>query len=234
MSTPQADEWAYSVYANTFDDLLENFLHLGMKEGFLNNEQESRIQEVFYRARLENAERFEFTDRPFDIWLDGVKKTYTEDMKRELRQLFPESNPTITFHENHAKHKVEDLPLGGKLIVDEEVQTMRNERRTVSETGGEKGVKFERFDLIPVRPLESLAQRYGYGAEKYAERNWERGYEWSKSYAACQRHLNAFWRGEDEDDEMPGGHLAAAAFHIFAMMEFMVTHPEFDDRPKEN
>lgn len=126
---------------------------------------------------------------------------------------------------------------GGLVIkgrLDDAGADFLNERRTVSETGGEKGVKVERYDLIPVRPLESLARRYGYGAEKYAERNWERGYEYSKSYAAAQRHLNAFWRGEDEDDEMPGGHLAAAAFHIFALMEFGVTHPEFDDRPKEN
>lgn len=112
-------------------------------------------------------------------------------------------------------------------LLDEE----NKERRSVSSTGGEKGVKLERFDLVPVGPLTELARRYGVGAEKYAERNWERGYEWSKSYAALQRHLNAFWNGEDEDPETPGGHLSAAAFHIFALMEFMNTHPEFDDRP---
>lgn len=111
------------------------------------------------------------------------------------------------------------------------------EKRTVSETGGEKGVKLERYDLIPVRPLEALAQRYGHGAEKYDERNWERGYEWSKSYAALQRHLAAFWRGEDQDEETPGTHLSAAAFHIFALMHFSdPRNPEykrFDDRPHE-
>lgn len=106
------------------------------------------------------------------------------------------------------------------------------EVRTVSETGGEKGVKLERFDLIPVCPLQVLARRYGVGARKYDERNWERGYEWSKSYGALQRHLNAFWSGEDDDEGEPNGHLAAAAFHIFALLEFVNTHPEFDDRPK--
>lgn len=133
-------------------------------------------------------------------------------------------------------YEFEPLPLGGRLVLDEELLAMR-EVRTVSETGGEKGVKLERYDLIPVRPLEALALRYGYGAEKYAERNWEKGYEFSKSYAALQRHLNAFWRGEDEDEEMPGGHLAAAAFHIFALMQFTdPRNPEyrkFDDRPHE-
>lgn len=106
------------------------------------------------------------------------------------------------------------------------------EIRTVSKTGGEKGVKLERFDLVPVRPLEILARRYGVGAQKYDERNWERGYEWSKSFQALQRHLWAFWRGENDDEGESNGHLAAAAFHVFALLEFVETHPEFDDRPK--
>ena len=70
------------------------------------------------------------------------------------------------------------------------------EVRTTSKTGGEKGVKLERFDLIPVGPLTELARLYGIGAKKYDDRNWEKGYEWSKSYAAMQRHANEFWAGK--------------------------------------
>lgn len=130
-----------------------------------------------------------------------------------------------------------DRPYTGYITITDLPTGDNREVRTVSETGGAKGVKLERYDLIPVRPLEALAQRYGHGAEKYDERNWERGYEWSKSYAALQRHLNAFWRGEDEDEETPGTHLSAAAFHIFALMHFSdPRNPEykrFDDRPRE-
>lgn len=104
------------------------------------------------------------------------------------------------------------------------------EVRTVSSTGGEKGTKPARFDLLPTRPLWLVAEVYGRGARKYAPRNWERGYEWSKSYAALQRHLNQFWAGEDlDEDGLP--HLAHAVFHCFAMLEWGQTHPEFDDRP---
>ena len=39
------------------------------------------------------------------------------------------------------------------------------ENRTTSSTGGEKGVKLERYDLVPVRPLEELARRDGIGAQ---------------------------------------------------------------------
>lgn len=106
------------------------------------------------------------------------------------------------------------------------------ETRTVSPTGGEKGVKPARFDLIPARPLWQVAEVYGKGADKYADRNWERGYEWSKSYGAMQRHVNLFWQGQDLDEESGLPHLAHAVFHCLAMLEWAATHTEFDDRPK--
>jgi hypothetical protein len=100
------------------------------------------------------------------------------------------------------------------------------------DTGGEKGSKLERFDLLPVYPLEVTARHYGRGALKYADRNWERGYAWSLSFAAMMRHAWAFWRGEDIDAETGSPHLAAVVFHAFALMEYGQTHPEKDDRPK--
>lgn len=104
------------------------------------------------------------------------------------------------------------------------------EVRTTSSTGGEKGTKPERYDLIPVEALRKVAQLYGKGAEKYAEHNWRKGYEWSKSYAALQRHANQFWAGEDVDEEMQLPHLASVVFHAFTLMTFMEEQPQFDDR----
>jgi hypothetical protein len=111
------------------------------------------------------------------------------------------------------------LPASGETIV------------TNDTTGGKKGAKIERYDLIPVEPLAEVARVYGLGAKKYAERNWEKGYDWSLSYAALQRHVNAFWKGEDTDPECKTCHLANVVFHCFAMMEWMKTHPELDNRP---
>lgn len=76
---------------------------------------------------------------------------------------------------------------------------MSAETRTTSSTGGQKGVKLERFDLIPVGPLTALATHFGRGAAKYDDNQWRKGYEWSKSYAAKQRHDNLFWAGFDYD-----------------------------------
>jgi Domain of unknown function (DUF5664) len=112
-------------------------------------------------------------------------------------------------------------------------KTSGSEVRVVNETtGGEKGSKLARFDLVPVGPLTRLAEHYGKGANKYADRNWERGYIWSLSYAALQRHLTAWWGGEDNDPELGSNHLDAVLFHAMALREFTDTHPELDDRPK--
>ena len=115
----------------------------------------------------------------------------------------------------------------------------RAEDRVVNETtGGQMGTKIERFALIPTYPLQWLAEMYGRGAQKYAPRNWERGYDWSLSYDALQRHATAFWSGEDlipqneaGDDPTAGvPHLTAVAWHSFAMLDWSLTHPELDDR----
>ncbi len=84
--------------------------------------------------------------------------------------------------------------------------TINGEVRTTSSTGGEKGVKLQRFDLIPVGPLTLLAEHYGRGANKYDDHQWRQGYEWSKTYAAAMRHLTAFWGGENFDTCPADGH----------------------------
>jgi hypothetical protein len=113
----------------------------------------------------------------------------------------------------------------------DEAYLIREVRTTDPDTGGQKGKKTARFDLIPVSALWQIAEHYGRGAEKYEDRNWERGYSWSLSYAALCRHLFAWWNGEDIDEETGSHHLAAVAFHALALLTFAETHPEKDDRP---
>ena len=108
------------------------------------------------------------------------------------------------------------------------------EVRTTSSTGGEKGMKPERYSLIPVPALDIMARLYGFGAEKYAAHNWRKGYEWSKSFDSLFRHATAALNGEDIDPETGLPHLAGAAFHCFTLMVFMQEHPEFDDRWKKD
>ena len=99
----------------------------------------------------------------------------------------------------------------------------------------EAGVKHdggkERFDLIPARPLFDLAQVYSYGAEKYTDRNWQKGLAWGRVFAAIMRHLWRWWLGASLDEESGLPHLAHAAWGCLALLEYTNTHLELDDRP---
>jgi Domain of unknown function (DUF5664) len=108
-----------------------------------------------------------------------------------------------------------------------------SEVRTIDpDTGGEKGMKLARHDLIPVKALHELAEHYGKGCEKYAEHNWRKGLAWSKSYAALQRHITAFWGGEDLDLETGSKHVIAAAWHCLTLSTYMDEQRAKDDRYK--
>lgn len=132
------------------------------------------------------------------------------------------------------------LPGGDEIMAAYNSDAYRNEieadwgdgevRSVDSDTGAEKGTKLARYDLIPTGPLKQLAEHYGKGAEKYAAHNWRLGYDWSKSYAALQRHANQFWDGEDLDDELRSNHMVAVAFHAFALLEYCDTMRNKDDR----
>lgn len=149
---------------------------------------------------------------------------------------WPDNFPPISAEQRLGENEVSNAELRRKLAEPEhpEVKAVRDalagEVRSVSSTGGEKGVKLERYDLIPPYPLAELARHYGRGALKYDDNQWRKGYEWGKSYAALERHIQAFWDGEDIDEETGSPHLAAVAWHAFTLIQFSRDFPEFDDR----
>ena len=101
----------------------------------------------------------------------------------------------------------------------------------VASTSGKKGVKTARFDLVPWDALWAVANVFGFGATKYAERNWERGYNWSASKGALDRHLALFWAGQDTDEESGLLHLAHVAWHALVLLAFQLRSAGMDDRP---
>lgn len=110
-----------------------------------------------------------------------------------------------------------------------------SETRTTSSTGGQKGVKAERFSLLPRRGLAAIARVFDFGARKYDAHNWRRGYEWSKSFDALERHFQAAKDGETYDEESGLPHLAHAGFHILVLLTWLEEQGEgpdnqFDDR----
>lgn len=59
--------------------------------------------------------------------------------------------------------------------------------------------------------LWAIADVLAFGARKYEAWSWTGGKEWSRDYAAAQRHLSSWWSGEDLDPESGLPHLAHAA-----------------------
>jgi hypothetical protein len=136
---------------------------------------------------------------------------------------------TVSYGSSEPLYEANDSMGDAQVVLLPAIEEVRTRNEV---TGGEKGVKPERFSLIPVRPMEEVARVYGAGASKYAPRNWERGYEWSKSMDALERHYQAWKRREDYDPESGLHHLAHAVFHCLALMQWTLTHPELDDRAK--
>lgn len=108
---------------------------------------------------------------------------------------------------------------------------MSEVRVTDPDTGGAKGQKPQRFDLMPAPFLWELAEVYGMGAAKYEDDNWRKGYDWRLSYAALQRHVHLFWMGESNDSESGLHHLAHAAFHLGTLFTYDTRSIGRDTRP---
>lgn len=97
------------------------------------------------------------------------------------------------------------------------------------------GRKFDggktRYELLPPEFLEGTARVLTFGAKKYADRNWETGIAYSRAYGALQRHLWAWWHGEDLDDETGMSHLWHAACELAFLTAFEARNrTDLDDR----
>jgi hypothetical protein len=101
------------------------------------------------------------------------------------------------------------------------------------EKGG--GMRFNegktRHDLVPAFAQEQYALVLTLGANKYAERNWERGMKWSKVLSSLERHLQAIKRGEDYDKETGLLHSAHVMCNAAFLTEYYKIYPQGDDRP---
>lgn len=92
-----------------------------------------------------------------------------------------------------------------------------------------------RFDLIPPEVEEAIAEIYTKGANKYGERNWEKGLKYMRVYAAVRRHLTSWVKGEDIDPESGEPHLAHAAANLQFLLAFHLRGREdLDDRSAKN
>ena len=100
-----------------------------------------------------------------------------------------------------------------------------------------KGNKFDqgkvKQSLIPVEAIEGTARALGYGEGKYGTHNFRNGIQYTRLTDATSRHVNAFIKNIDLDDESGLHHIDHALANL-AMLKFMIENrPEMDDRWKD-
>jgi hypothetical protein len=114
--------------------------------------------------------------------------------------------------------------------------------RTDPKTGGKKGEKLCRVGSLDALTLIELGKVAGYGETKpdpatgkpaYERLNYLKGYDWSLSFNALQRHMLAFWSGEDRDPDSGLPHPVHAAWHALTLTAYYLRGLGTDDRFKQ-
>lgn len=90
----------------------------------------------------------------------------------------------------------------------------------------------DRIELVPPEVVFATARVLTFGAQKYADRNWEKGMSWGRVFGALMRHLWAWWGGKGPtsenfalgviDDETKFSHL----WHAACCIAFLVAYEE--------
>jgi len=129
---------------------------------------------------------------------------------------------------SYPKLNVDKLPESHWMVNDAPVVTIQQKN--------EPGTKFDYgkppMDLLSTEALTQIAKVLDFGRQKYNSHNWRKGMSWSRLVGAGLRHLTAFNNGEDLDPETGLSHLAHLGCCTMFLLEFIKTHPEFDDRYK--
>jgi hypothetical protein len=108
-----------------------------------------------------------------------------------------------------------------------------NPFRQIHELGGIKDNKGKaRMDLLSTKALFAIARVLGFGARKYNPNNWRLGLSWNDTFASLQRHLWAWFDGEDIDPESGESHLGCAGAQLMFLLEYYLTNTGEDDRWK--
>lgn len=108
-----------------------------------------------------------------------------------------------------------------------------------------EGKKFDTdklpIELIAPELLLSIATVLQFGANKYGERNWEKGMKWGRVFGALMRHLWAWWGGKgpttksfllgDLDEETGCSHLWHAGCCIMFLIAYEERQTGEDNRP---
>lgn len=107
---------------------------------------------------------------------------------------------------------------------------------TDPKTGGRKGMRIVRYDLIPPEALAEIAACFGKNLEKYendenGKANYELGMPYSWHMRAALTHIEKWRSGVDFDEDDDIHHLAHAATLLMFLLTYQARDIGTDDRP---
>jgi hypothetical protein len=151
------------------------------------------------------------------------------------KQIWPDYNSWYT-HQCSGQGKIyttDGNEYGSKVMKDEQQGRMR-----ASATGGLRDNKGKpRLSLVPPSLRRAVARVIYKSSEeaggKYPMHNWRKGMPMTEVADSLQRHMDLWLEGENLDKETQLHHFDHIACNIAFLIEYLATHPEFDDRYKK-
>jgi hypothetical protein len=102
----------------------------------------------------------------------------------------------------------------------------------MTETTGAARFNTTKFrpSLVPASLVRYCAYGMTYGAVKYEDNNWRKGFDWTSIMDSFERHFLAIKEGEDIDEESGLPHLSLLACNLAFLVEHYDTGLGRDDR----
>lgn len=100
----------------------------------------------------------------------------------------------------------------------------------IREQGHKDDFEKTNYFCIPWEAVNEMAEVMTFGASKYEAFNFRKGMKASRLFSAALRHLYAWHKGEELDDESSKSHLAHAACCILMLRDIEMLGTVEDDR----
>ena len=88
------------------------------------------------------------------------------------------------------------------------------------------------WELVDFEALEPMVEVLMFGASKYSKDNWKKGQAITELLGSLFRHIIAFQKGEDLDEESGKSHIGHAMCNLMFIQYVLNNHKHFDDRKK--
>lgn len=89
-----------------------------------------------------------------------------------------------------------------------------------------------RVELLPPQALMEIGKVFDFGAQKYGDYNWQKGFKWTSVCASLLRHVYYWLAGEDNDPESGINHMAHVGANVLMLLWYILNKKGVDNRVK--